>query len=406
MGTCRKSGRFACAARLGYRPAASVPADERSPGVHLSGQRCASASPGGSGPTQRRSLRRHPRRPPRSSSRGRPASSRTPRRRSPTRRPARAPAPRSRSHPRPPTNRTLDQTSAQAGSGPATVTATSPVVRGLARPRVQQVMDDPAIGHPAVDSDRGGRDRPVRQRSRRRGRHRRPGPRSRPASGRHRGRGRAPRGRRRPRAGSRRCPARSRRSAAQRRVRPLPIPPRSIGRAMVEALAPQRLDDTAGPHGSPGTSRPAPEPVDGRTAIAEPVEIGQDPRVEPAAGQPMGTIRCDERRPQPARRANGDAGAGRPVERRHLAACRGSATWPPRRARTRRRTARQPPAAPAAIERDRARASAEAATPSPGPRTGPVPDRSPGRPTHHPPDAPVLPLVFGLARSWSGSPSG
>ena len=72
---------------------------------------------------------RPPRRP-RSSSPEPRRSSRGSRRRSPTRPPARALSPRRAIAVRPPTNRTFDQTSAQAGSDPATVTASSPPTAG------------------------------------------------------------------------------------------------------------------------------------------------------------------------------------------------------------------------------------------------------------------------------------
>ena len=60
---------------------------------------------------------------------------------------------------RPARNSAFAQTSAQAGSAPATVTASSPVLRGRARHRVDQVVDRSPIGrHPATDADGRRRD--------------------------------------------------------------------------------------------------------------------------------------------------------------------------------------------------------------------------------------------------------
>ena len=61
-------------------------------------------------------------------------------------------------------NRTFDQTSAQAGSRRGDRHGEQAAVGRLARPRVDEVVDGPAVHGPAVDPDRRGRDGDVRRR--------------------------------------------------------------------------------------------------------------------------------------------------------------------------------------------------------------------------------------------------
>ena len=133
---------------------------------------------------------------------------------------------------------------------------------------------------------------------------------------------------------------------------------------------------------------------DSGAAIAQPIEIIEDARVEPAARHPPCAIRSDERHPQPTRRVHGDARSDRPVGDRYLAVLTEARhghfgelellhDCEPRVGRLVRThrfvTEREPQwrSHGAALESDRPRIIG-------------------GRHTQ-PPDAPVLPLVFGFA---------
>ncbi len=132
--------------------------------------------------------------------------------------------------------------------------------------------------------------------------------------------GERPRATRSPPASSRKSvrPMRSRIAAAQRRVRPLPIPPRSTGRSRAIASRPTRMM-TQPPWPSDGApGRPA-AGVSGGSPVAKPIEIGEHAGVEPAVGHPMCAIGRRQRASEPRRRSRGQTGAGHQVEPGQLA---------------------------------------------------------------------------------------
>ena len=143
-------------------------------------------------------------------------------------------------------------------------------------------------------------------------------PQRRPATGHPRASGPEPRDRHPPRQGNRSDPCVSRIAAAQRRVRPLPMPPRSTGRSRAIASRPTTDDDAA----TLAIGRSPGSPCRGRergSPVAKPVEIGEHAGVEPAVGQPMCAIGRRQRASEPRRRSRGQTGAGHQVEPGQLA---------------------------------------------------------------------------------------
>ena len=124
-----------------------------------------------------------------------------------------------------------------------------------------------------------------------------------------------PRATRSPPASNRKStrPQRCTASAAHLRARPLPIPPRSTGRASVPR-PPGDIVDYAG-----GPPRLAVDRVDWRTGIAEAIEVREHPWVEPAAGDPVGAIGSDQGAAKHRRKLRRRPGWGEAVQRSHFA---------------------------------------------------------------------------------------